>query len=148
VHEIHRTKGVAAATARLGAGLEGRFWEPGPRPASAAADGGEKTQSGQNTPDSQETQNTPMDIFLGHVLRPFTSHALDLDALKGLSSRLTLGAGSDSRGQLPFRTAALLAELSGGDFVEFPGGHLGVLQHPVAFADRLTEELAPATAAE
>jgi pimeloyl-ACP methyl ester carboxylesterase len=89
-----------------------------------------------------------MDIFLGHVLRPFTSHALDLDALKGLSSRLTLGAGRDSRGQLPFRTAALLAELSGGDFVEFPGGHLGVLQHPVAFADRLTEELAPATAAE
>jgi hypothetical protein len=82
-----------------------------------------------------------MDIFLGHVLRPFTSHALDLDALKGLSSRLTLGAGSDSRGQLPFRTAALLAELSGGDFVEFPGGHLGVLQHPIAFADRLTEAL-------
>jgi hypothetical protein len=35
----------------------------------------------------------------------------------------------------------LLAELSGGDFVEFPGGHLGVLQHPVAFADRLTEAL-------
>jgi hypothetical protein len=145
VYEIHRTEGVAAATARLTAGLEGRSWEPGPRPAPAAADGGENTGS---TPESQGAQNTPMDIFLGRVLRPFTSHALDLDALKALSSRLTLGAGSDSRGQLPFRTAALLAELSGGDFVEFPGGHLGVLQHPVAFADRLTEELAPATAAE
>ncbi|WP_327137703.1 alpha/beta hydrolase [Streptomyces sp. NBC_01340] len=132
VYEIHRTEGVAAAAARLGAGLEGRSWEPGPRPASAVADGGESARN---------TQNTPMDILLGHVLRPFTSHVLDLDALKGLSSRLTLGAGSDSRGQLPFRTAALLAELSGGDFVEFPGGHLGVLQHPVAFADRLTEAL-------
>ncbi len=108
------------------------------RPASAAADGGENTRS---TPDAQGTQNTPMDIFLGHVLRPFTSHALDLDALKGLSSRLTLGAEHDSRGQLPFRTASLLAELSGSDFVEFPGGHLGVLQHPVAFADRLAEAL-------
>ncbi|MCX4588381.1 alpha/beta hydrolase [Streptomyces sp. NBC_01549] len=132
VYEIYRAEGVAAAAARLGAGLEGRSWEPGPRPASAVADGGESTRN---------TQNTPMDIFLGHVLRPFTSHALDLDALKGLSSRLTLGAGSESRGQLPFRTAASLAELSGGDFVEFPGGHLGVLQHPVAFADRLTEAL-------
>ncbi|MFF8025937.1 alpha/beta fold hydrolase [Streptomyces sp. NPDC007896] len=141
VYEIHRTEGVAAATARLSAGLEGRSWEPGPRPASTAADGGASTRSGQNMPDSRETQNTPMDIFLGRVLRPFTSHALDLDALKGLSSRLTLGAGRDSRGQLPFRTAALLAELTGSDFVEFPGGHLGVLQHPVAFADRLAEAL-------
>ncbi|MFF4731519.1 alpha/beta fold hydrolase [Streptomyces mirabilis] len=132
VYEIHRTEGVAAATARLGAGLEGRSWEPGPRLASAVADAGENARS---------TQGTPMDIFLGHVLRSFTSHALDLDALKGLSSRLTLGAGRDSRGQLPFRAAALLAKLSGGDFVEFPGGHLGVLQHPVAFADRLTEAL-------
>ncbi|MFF2466539.1 alpha/beta fold hydrolase [Streptomyces mirabilis] len=138
VYEIHRTEGVAAATARLSAGLEGRSWEPGPRSASTAADGGENTRS---TPDSQGAQNTPMDIFLGHVLRPFTSHALDLDSLKGLSSRLTLGAGRDSRGQLPFRTASLLAELSGSDFVEFPGGHLGVLQHPVAFADRLAEAL-------
>ncbi|MCX5093679.1 alpha/beta hydrolase [Streptomyces sp. NBC_00365] len=138
VYEIYRAEGVAAAAARLGAGLEGRSWEPGPRPASAVADGGESARNTQNTP---STPSTPMDIFLGHVLRPFTSHALDLDALKGLSSRLTLGAGSDSRGQLPFRTAALLAELSGGDFVEFPGGHLGVLQHPVAFADRLTEAL-------
>jgi pimeloyl-ACP methyl ester carboxylesterase len=139
VYEIYRAEGVAAAAARLSAGLEGRSWEPGPRPASAVADGGESARN---------TQNTPMDIFLGHVLRPFTSHALDLDALKGLSSRLTLGAGSDSRGQLPFRSAALLAELSGGDFVEFPGGHLGVLQHPVAFADRLTEALDPVAAAE
>ncbi|MFD7048919.1 alpha/beta fold hydrolase [Streptomyces mirabilis] len=138
VYEIHRTEGVAAATARLSAGLEGRSWEPGPRSASTATDGGENTRS---TPDSQGAQNTPMDIFLGHVLRPFTSHALDLDALKGLSSRLTLGAGRDSRGQLPFHTASLLAELSGSDFVEFPGGHLGVLQHPVAFADRLAEAL-------
>jgi pimeloyl-ACP methyl ester carboxylesterase len=145
VCEIHRTEGVAAATVRLSAGLEGRSWEPGPRPASAVADGGEGARNTQNTP---STPSTPMDIFLGHVLRPFTSHALDLDALKGLSSRLTLGAGSDSRGQLPFRSAALLAELSGGDFVEFPGGHLGVLQHPVAFADRLTEALDPVAAAE
>jgi pimeloyl-ACP methyl ester carboxylesterase len=139
VYEIHRTEGAAAAEARLGAGLEGRSWEPGPRPAAAVADGGA---------DPRNTRNTPMDIFLGHVLRPFTSHALDLDALKALSSRLTLGAGSDSRGQLPFRTASLLAELSGGDFVEFPGGHLGVLQHPVAFADRLAEALASASAPE
>jgi pimeloyl-ACP methyl ester carboxylesterase len=139
VYEIYRAEGVAAAAARLSAGLEGRSWEPGPRPASAVADGGESARN---------TQNTPMDIFLGHVLRPFTSHALDLDALRVLSSRLVLGAGSDSRGQLPFRTAALLAELSGGDFVEFPGGHLGVLQHPVAFADRLTEALDPVAAAE
>ena len=119
VDEIGRTEGLGAAMARLQAGLEGTAWEGAP------------TAVPDPDPDS------PMGVFLGHVLLPFTSYAPDLAALKTHSARLTLGAGHDSPGQLPYRTAAALAELSGADFTEFPGGHLGVLQHPAAFADRL-----------
>lgn len=119
VDGIGRTEGLGAAMARLQAGLEGRTWEGAP------------TALPDPDPDS------PMGVFLGHVLLPFTSYAPDLAALKTHSARLTLGAGQDSPGRLPYRTAAVLAELSGADFAEFPGGHLGVLQHPAAFADRL-----------
>ncbi|MFD0395193.1 hypothetical protein ACFQ3Z_35495 [Streptomyces nogalater] len=55
--------------------------------------------------------------------------------------RLTLAAGADSRGQLLYRTAEALAGRLASAFAEFPGGHLGTLDHPVEFADRLAETL-------
>ncbi|WP_406333838.1 alpha/beta fold hydrolase [Streptomyces sp. NBC_00203] len=126
VDEICRTEGVGPAMARLSAGLEYRTWEPGPP---------------QEPRPEDPTGGTPMGIFLAHVLRPFATHTPDADTLKRLSSRLALGAGHDSRHQLPHRTAVLLAELSGADLVEFPGGHLGCLEHPVEFADLLARTL-------
>jgi pimeloyl-ACP methyl ester carboxylesterase len=79
-----------------------------------------------------------MGIFLAHVLRPFTAH---LPALGACEGRLTLAAGTDSRGQLLYETAKALAEQFGGALVELPGGHLGTLDHPVEVADLLTETL-------
>jgi pimeloyl-ACP methyl ester carboxylesterase len=79
----------------------------------------------------------PMSVFLARVVRPFTAYAPDLDALRARAARLTLAAGSGSRDQPPYRTAAFLAERTGGGFAEFPGGHLGALDRPEAFAERL-----------
>ncbi|MEV1078149.1 alpha/beta hydrolase [Streptomyces sp. NPDC050211] len=86
---------------------------------------------------------SPMALSLRHVLRPFTSYTPDLERLGSLSSRLTLAAGTDSRGQLLHRTAEFLAQTLRGDFAEFPGGHLGAVQHPLPFAERLAETLVP-----
>ncbi|MEU0738830.1 alpha/beta fold hydrolase [Streptomyces sp. NPDC006134] len=83
----------------------------------------------------------PMGVFLARVVRPFTAYTPDLDALRARASRLTLAAGSDSRNQLPYRTAAFLAERTGGGFAEFPGGHLGAIEHPEEFAERVAERL-------
>ncbi|MFF1808809.1 alpha/beta fold hydrolase [Streptomyces sp. NPDC058251] len=120
VHEICRAEGVGPAMERLSAGLKGRTWE-GRAPQRAR----------------EIAADTPIGIFLAHVLLPFATHAPDVEALKPLSARLAVGAGQDSRGQLPRRSAELLAELIGADFVEFPGGHLGCLEHPASFADLL-----------
>jgi pimeloyl-ACP methyl ester carboxylesterase len=79
----------------------------------------------------------PMGVFLARVVRPFTAYPPDLDALRAHASRLTLAAGSGSRGEPPHRAAAFLAERTGGAFAEFPGGHLGALSHPEEFAERL-----------
>ncbi|MGW2833224.1 alpha/beta fold hydrolase [Streptomyces sp. NPDC001286] len=127
VYDTYRAAGPQAAAARLGAGLTGQ--EPG------------ETVSGRPLSREEELAD-PMALFLAHVVRGFTSYAPDLAALATLSDRLTLAAGSDSRGQLLHRTAEFVAGRTGARFVEFPGGHVGAGEHPVAFAERLVETLA------
>ncbi|MEV5433994.1 alpha/beta hydrolase [Streptomyces sp. NPDC052701] len=84
---------------------------------------------------------SPLDIFRARVVGPFTAYTPDLEALRAHAGRLTLAAGRDSRGELPHRTAVFLAERTGGGFAGFPGGHLGVLEHPQEFARRVAEVL-------
>jgi pimeloyl-ACP methyl ester carboxylesterase len=126
VYETHRRLGTQAAVDRLGAALEGRPWE---------APSDEVPERVDDDP------ATPLDLFLSRVLRPFTSHPPDLPALAALSARLTVAVGEDSQGLLPRRAAESVAERTGGAVVEFPGGHVGALTHPVSFADRLARTL-------
>lgn len=128
VYDTYRAAGLQAAGARLGAVLAETEPEPHVDPQPL-------------TP--QEELANPMALFLSRVLRNFTAHAPDLTALAGSSARLTLAAGTDSRGQLLYRTAQFLAEDTGSRFVEFPGGHVGVAEHPVDFAGLLAETLVP-----
>jgi pimeloyl-ACP methyl ester carboxylesterase len=125
VYDTYRAAGLEAAAGRMVAGLAERQPEDLPQ--------------GQPPSRAEELTN-PMALFLVHVLRQFTSYTPALDSL---GSRLTLAAGADSRGQLLFRTAEFVAERTRSGFVEFPGGHLGALEHPVAFAERLAETLVP-----
>ncbi|MFI5686638.1 alpha/beta fold hydrolase [Streptomyces sp. NPDC051636] len=82
----------------------------------------------------------PMAVFLAHVLGPFTSY---VPAFTTSPDRLTVAAGTGSRGEVLHGTAELVAERTGAAFTEFPGGHLGALEHPVAFADRVAETMVP-----
>ncbi|CAL9383608.1 hypothetical protein SUDANB6_01112 [Streptomyces sp. enrichment culture] len=77
----------------------------------------------------------PLGVFLTRVARPFTAYAPDPAALRVRASRLTLAAGSGSRDQLPYRTAAFLAERTGVGFAGFTGGHLGAIERPEEFAE-------------
>lgn len=122
VYDTYRTAGLATAAARMTALLEGqshRDSTPNPQPLSR-----------------EEELTTPVALFLAHVLRPFTAYTPQPP-----HTRLTLAAGTDSRGQLLHHTAESLAKTLHGDFVELPGGHLGAVQQPEAFAERLTETL-------
>ncbi|MGX4689087.1 hypothetical protein [Streptomyces sp. JNUCC 63] len=80
-----------------------------------------------------------MALFLAHVLLPFTSY---VPHTTPPTAPLTLAVGADSREQLLHRTAAFLAARYSSDLVEFPGGHIGAVEHPEAFAERLVETLA------
>ncbi|MFI9344629.1 alpha/beta fold hydrolase [Streptomyces sp. NPDC052773] len=124
VYDTYRAAGPAAAAARLTAVLEERAPDalPEGRPLSPT-----------------EEPTSPLALFLAHVLVPFTSYVPDLPTPPSPTPRLTLAAGETSRGRLLHRTAEFLARRAGSGFAELPGGHLGALEHPVAFADRLTE---------
>ncbi|CAM5248918.1 MULTISPECIES: alpha/beta fold hydrolase [Streptomyces] len=93
---------------------------------------------GPGRPPAEGGSATPMGVFLARVLRPFSAYA---PALTPPPGRLTLAAGTASRGQLLHRTTEFLAARMGCAFTEFPGGHLGTLDHPVEFADSLAETL-------
>ncbi|MGW2521754.1 alpha/beta fold hydrolase [Streptomyces sp. NPDC001617] len=128
VYDTYRAAGLQAAGERMSALLAGR--EP-------------DEPIGAQPPSADEELSTPMAIFLARVLPRFSTYTPAPDALAAAPARLALTAGSDSRGQLLHRTAEFLAERSDSSFVEFPGGHLGVLEHPVAYAERLTQTLVP-----
>ncbi|WP_431312936.1 alpha/beta fold hydrolase [Streptomyces silvensis] len=79
--------------------------------------------------------------FVGRIVPAFMSYVPDVPRLATLSDRLVLAGGEDSRGELPYRPAAFLAERLGTALLHFPGGHTGLTTHPAEFGERLHKAL-------
>ncbi|PSL53590.1 pimeloyl-ACP methyl ester carboxylesterase [Saccharothrix carnea] len=76
-----------------------------------------------------------------HMLRPTVRWVPDFDVLRAASSRIVVGIGEDSGGELCERTSKALAEGLGVEPTMFPGGHIGFVDDPERFATRLREVL-------
>lgn len=87
----------------------------------------------------QTMANLP--YFVGRIVPGFMSYAPDIHRLEALSDRLALACGQDSRGELPYRPAAFLAEHLGTELQHFPGGHTGLTTHPTEFGEFLRKVL-------
>ncbi|WP_214415833.1 alpha/beta fold hydrolase [Sphaerisporangium fuscum] len=130
VYEIFHTRGLEAAGAHFLAGIGGTM-KPLPDPATLPPRAAEMiTRLGANFP-----------VFMEHELRQFTSHVPDVDALAAVSDRVVLAAGRQTRGHLPYRPAAALADRLGIELTEFPGGHSGSTDHPEEFGRLLLDVL-------
>ncbi|MEO3887719.1 alpha/beta hydrolase [Nonomuraea sp. B5E05] len=132
VRETFRTEGPMPALAVFAAGLkkDGTATEPRAEvelPPQAAARA-EQTMAG-------------LPYFIGRIVPGFMSYAPDIDRLAALRDRLVLACGQDSRGELPYRPAAFLAERLGIEPVHFPGGHTGLTTHPAEFGELLLRTL-------
>ncbi|MFF1409765.1 alpha/beta fold hydrolase [Streptomyces sp. NPDC058289] len=77
--------------------------------------------------------------FLGRIVPGFMAYSPDLRRLEAVSDRLVLAGGRDSRGELPYRPAAFLAERFGKELLHFPGGHIGLSTHPAEFGGVLRQ---------
>ncbi|WP_030546276.1 alpha/beta fold hydrolase [Streptomyces albus] len=127
VREVFRTEGAGAAMTRFAEGLGGQREE-----AEAA------TELAPEIREMAPRMHANLPVFLEHMLYPFATTPPDIAALRRAADRLVLAVGRDSREQVPLSgPATRLARLLGTDVAEFPGGHLGITEHPKEFAQRL-----------
>jgi pimeloyl-ACP methyl ester carboxylesterase len=105
---------------------------------------GEPATPSAVTPEMQEAlaripQN--LDMLFATYLLPITTYEPDIAALHRGPSRVVVGVGEASGGEVAHDTALALAEQLGTEAVTFPGGHGGYTEHPDAFAEQLLEVL-------
>ena len=89
------------------------------------------------------------DALVGQNIITCTHYVPDFDALRAASTKIVVGVGAESEGEMARRGGEGVAELLGVDPVVFPGGHGGFLGDeygqpgdPVGFAAKLREVLA------
>ncbi|MET7278530.1 alpha/beta hydrolase [Kribbella sp. NPDC005582] len=132
VQETLRTQGLMPAMGVFAAGLK--------KPSDTTEPKAELKLPPQAAARAERTMaNLP--YFVGNIVPSFMSYAPDLDRLEALSDRLVLACGQDSRGELPYRAAAFLAERLGTEPLHFPGGHTGLTTHPAEFGELLRKAL-------
>ncbi|MBW5481224.1 alpha/beta fold hydrolase [Streptomyces bambusae] len=75
--------------------------------------------------------------WFAHEMRSSTYWQPDPAALRAATTRIVVGIGDDSAGQLCDRTSRALAQSLGTEPTTFPGGHTGFVETPDTFATRL-----------
>lgn len=69
-----------------------------------------------------------------YEIRQYTTSDIQLSDFKPYLDRITLLNGEASKGSFPQDVNNYIAEQTGLDIVEIPGGHLGYVQDPEGFA--------------
>ena len=93
------------------------------------------------TPEQLARMEKANTVFLGHVMRQTIAFRPDIEALTAAQTKIVVGVGADSEGQLAHRTGLSLAEHLGVEPVVFPGDHAGFIGRAGAFAAVLQEVL-------
>jgi len=106
---------------------------------AAGGDGG--APQWEPTPEQLARMEQTNKVFFGHLIRQTTAFRPDVKALKAAPTRIVVGVGATSKGQLAHRTGVALAEELGVDPVVFPGDHGGFMSQPGDFAQALQEVL-------
>ncbi|MFB7026569.1 MULTISPECIES: alpha/beta fold hydrolase [unclassified Streptomyces] len=132
VQNTFRTQGLMPAMAVFAAGLK--------KEDDAAEPKAEPELPPQAAARAEQTM-ADLPYFVGRIVPGFMSYAPDIRRLEGLSDRLVIAGGQDSRGELPYRSAAFLAERLGTELQHFPGGHIGLTTHPAEFGELLRKAL-------
>ena len=120
VHETYERDGVGPAMAKF-IGLTSL---KGPIPADFAS------QPSPNPADlglATEDDGTRDDPMLGRHIVAVTHYEHDFDALRAASTRIVIGVGAESEGEMPHRAALSVAQQLGTEAVIFPSHHGGFL---------------------
>ncbi|MEU2506524.1 alpha/beta hydrolase [Streptomyces sp. NPDC007863] len=145
VRDTLRTEGLMPAMAVFAAGLTEGVEDGAAGVKEGAEAGSAEPKAAPALPPQAAARaaRTMADLpyFVGRIVPAFMAYAPDVHRLEALTDRLVLAGGQDSRGELPHRTAAFLAERLGVDLRHFPGGHTGSTTHPAEFGELLRKTL-------
>lgn len=132
VYDTYRAEGVGPAMQIFLAltGLGGRGPQPETPPEQQVAMAEQRPRMQQN-----------VGFFLDQYLLPITEYVPDVSRLRSAPTRVVVGVGADSGGQLAHDTALALADRLGSPAATFPGDHSGFVGYPETFAAKLGEVL-------
>jgi pimeloyl-ACP methyl ester carboxylesterase len=82
-------------------------------------------------------QTADDDFQHAHMLRPTVAWRPDIELLRSVSTRIVIGIGERSTGQLCERTSNALAAALDLEPMRYPGGHIGFVEDPFAFDTRI-----------
>lgn len=94
-------------------------------------------QSGIEGPPPDAAMMANLDVFFGQMYGPLGEFHADLDAVRAAATRVEIGVGTTSKGEVASRAAVAVAGQLGREPVEFPGGHAGFGADPHGTADVL-----------
>jgi pimeloyl-ACP methyl ester carboxylesterase len=146
VYETYRSDGagpamqqfIAAAVRVGGPPLAG---EPGPSSQEQVPPMPDMEQMPPEMADEMARMQVNSQFLFAHLLPTVIGHVPDITALRAASSRIAVGAGDASAGQMPHLAALALADRLGITPVSFPGDHQGFATHPGPFADTVHKAL-------
>ncbi|MEV0529660.1 alpha/beta hydrolase [Streptomyces sp. NPDC050439] len=134
VQEVFRTQGLMPAMNVFAAGLKK---DTGTGAGTDRVEPKAEVELPSQAAARAEQTMANLPYFVGRIVPSFMPYTPDLPRLAELSDQLVLAAGQDSRGELAYRPAALMAERLGTELLHFPGGHTGLTTHPVQFGELL-----------
>ncbi|GAA0729549.1 alpha/beta hydrolase [Dactylosporangium roseum] len=88
-------------------------------------------------PEPDPVQAAAERFWFLHEMRPSTRWRPDIPALRATPTRIVVGVGEESAGQLCDLAASALASALGTEPMPFPGGHIAFVDDPAGFAPRL-----------
>lgn len=135
----YRSEGSAAAWGKFLAAAGLTMPDDGPH---LGADEGHDRQAGGGPEHDGHDERDPQDVaderhFFLHEMRPSTVWVPDITALRAAPTRIVVGIGEQSRGQVCDLTSNALAAALDSTPAMFPGDHTGFVDDPDGFAARL-----------
>jgi pimeloyl-ACP methyl ester carboxylesterase len=100
----------------------------------AFAESDRQVMARARNPKNDEVVRANATYWFEHELRQYPAVQIDLDALKVHTDRIVPVAGWESRGYPCYEVSVELGKTLGRDVIELPGGHIGFVTHPAAFA--------------
>jgi pimeloyl-ACP methyl ester carboxylesterase len=132
IREIYYQEGIVAALQKLAASM-------------ILTSGGHESEvdlSMQADQENLESEAKNLGFLFEQEFPMYDRYHLDIATLKNVSDKILLAGGRASLEDSAHKSAEAVAEQIGTSLVEFPGGHVGYVTHPKAFAQKLREALA------